>query len=127
MKTTNPTLLEIATSFELWMEYADPSGLDSKEQFDARSASENLGMLQNCGFTQFGFGDLYSDDGFLVSENVYFEFYSSLGEYTPTVRIGANLHITEEMEISEDEMTGAGGWHFVVRGNGNFRMEGGEE
>lgn len=127
MTTKNPTLLEIATSFELWMEYADPSGIDSEDQFNSRSASENLGMLQNCGFTQFGFGDLYSDDGFLAAENVPFEFYSSFGEYKPTVRIGAHLHLTEEMEFSEDEMTGPGGWYVVVRENGNFRMVGGKE
>ena len=50
MKTKSPTLLEIATSFTLWQEYADPSGIYSKEQFDARSASENLALLQQCGF-----------------------------------------------------------------------------
>lgn len=122
MTKTNPTLLEIATSFQLWQEYADPSGLFSEEQFDGRSNSENLQMLQNCGFSQIGSGDLYSDDGFLASENVPFEIYASLGEYKPTVRIGAHVCLTEDCEISEDEITGPGGWYVVVRST-----EGGEE
>jgi hypothetical protein len=116
MKTKTPTLLEIATSFELWQEYADPSGIDSEEQFNSRSACENLQILQNCGFSQIGVGDLYSDDGFIVFENVPFEIYASLGEYKPTVRIGAHLHLTEELEVSEDEITGPGGWYVIVRG-----------
>ena len=119
---TNPTILEIATSFALWQEYSDPSGIDSEEQFNARSESENLQILQACGFTEILTGDLYTDDGFLQAENVYVKIRSSVTGEKPTIQIGQHVILTEDCEISEDEITGPGGWYVIVR-----ETEGGEE
>ena len=119
---TNPTLLEIATSFQLWQEYADPSGIDSEEQFDERSGSENLQLLQECGFAQTLLGDLYTDDGFLQAENIDVVVRAASSGEKPTIRVGNNVILTEDCEISEDEITGPGGWYVIVR-----RTEGGEE
>jgi hypothetical protein len=119
---TNPTLLEIATSFTLWQEYADPSGIDSEEQFDARSDSENLQLLQECGFHETLLVDLYSDDGFLQAENVKVQIRGAGADEKPNIRFGAHLCLTEDCEISADEITGPGGWYVIVRGT-----EGGEE
>lgn len=105
------------------MEYADPYGIDSEEQFDARSASENLQMMQS-GYSQTLLGDLYSDDGFLQAKNVKVEILqasASRGE-KPSIRFGAHVCLTEDCEISEDEITGPGGWYVIIRGT-----EGGEE
>jgi hypothetical protein len=119
---TNPTLLEIATNFALWQEYADPSGIDSEEQFDARSDSENLQLLQECGFHETLLVDLYSDDGFLQAENVKVQIRGAGADEKPNIRFGAHLCLTEDCEISADEITGPGGWYVIVRGT-----EGGEE
>ncbi len=119
---TNPTLLEIATSFELWMEYADPSGIDSKEQFYSRSASENLQLLQECGFDQTLLGDLYTDDGFISKDYLDVKIRAASSGEKPTIRIGTHIVLTEDCEISEDEITGPGGWYVIVR-----RTEGGAE
>lgn len=122
MIKSNPNLLEIACSFELWQEYADPSGIDSEEQFDARTNSENLQLLQECSFSETLLGDLYSDDGFLQAENVEVQIRAaSMGE-KPSIRFGAHVCLTKDCEISEDEITGPGGWYVIVRGT-----EGGEE
>ena len=114
---TNPTLLQIATSFQLWQEYADPSGLDSEEQFASRSEAENLQILQGCGFTQIGLGDLYSDDGFL-QENVEVEVSAARRGEKPTIRVGTHVVLTEDCEICENVITGPGGWYIVVRTEG---------
>lgn len=122
MIKSNPTLLEIACSFELWQEYADPSGIDSEEQFDSRSNSENLEVLQECGFYEILTGDLYSDDGFLASKNVDVQIRAANRGKKSTIRVGSHVCLTEDCEISEDEITGPGGWYVVVRGT-----EGGAE
>ena len=123
MKTkTNPTLLEIATNFALWQEYADPSGIDSEEQFNARSESENLQILQACGFREKMIGDLYTNDGFIAQKNVEVEIRAASSGEKPTIRIGTHIVLTEDCEISEDEITGPGGWYVIVR-----RTEGGAE
>ncbi len=123
MKTkTNPNLLEIATSFALWQEYADPSGIDSEEQFDARSDSENLQLLQECGFHETLLVDLYSDDGFLQAENVKVQIRGASSGEKPIIRIGSHIVLTDDCEISADEITGPGGWYVIVR-----RLEGGAE
>lgn len=119
---TNPTILEIATSFALWQEYSDPSGIDSEEQFDARSASENLALLQQCGFHETMIGDLYTDDGFISHDYLEVELRAAAGGEKPTIRIGSHIVLTEDCEISADEITGPGGWYVIVR-----RTEGGEE
>lgn len=119
---TNPTLLEIATSFALWQEYCDPSGIDSEEQFNARSESENLQILQACGFREIMIGDLYTDDGFIAKKNVEVEIRAAAGGGKPTIRIGSHIVLTEECEVTSDTLTGPGGWYVVVRST-----EGGEE
>lgn len=45
------TNAEIAADYSLWMEYADPSGEDSQEGFEARSLEENIAILERCGFS----------------------------------------------------------------------------
>lgn len=119
---TNPTILEIATSFALWQEYADPSGIDSEEQFNSRSESENLQILQACGFREIMIGDLYTDDGFISHDYLEVELRAAAGGEKPTIRIGSHIVLTEDCEISADEITGPGGWYVAVRGT-----EGGEE
>lgn len=118
----NPTLLEIATNFALWQEYADPSGIDSEEQFNERSESENLQILQACGFREIMIGDLYTDDGFIAKKNVEVEIRACVAGGKPTIRIETHVILTEDCEISADEITGPGGWYVVVRAT-----EGGEE
>ena len=39
---------EIANSYALWMEYADPSGLDSEEAFNAKTEAEKIAFLVSC-------------------------------------------------------------------------------
>ena len=121
---TNPTLLEIATSFKLWSEYADPSGLDSEEQFDSRSASENLALLQECGFHETYRGDVYDLHGYLVAENLLIQIEPNVrSSAVPTVVIGETVYRTQDFrEITSDTLTGPGGWYVVIR-----ETEGGAE
>lgn len=42
------TYLEIANSFPLWREFADPSGLDSEAAFDAMPIADRLDFLARC-------------------------------------------------------------------------------
>lgn len=46
MKT--PTKNEIANNYKLWMDYVDPSGLDTEEKFNSMSESEKLDMIEKC-------------------------------------------------------------------------------
>lgn len=43
-----PTSLEIANSYALWMEYVDPSGIDSESAFNAMTIAERLEVIQSC-------------------------------------------------------------------------------
>lgn len=43
-----PTYREIANSFHLWQEYADPSGHDTEEQFNATSEEQKIAFLIRC-------------------------------------------------------------------------------
>lgn len=45
------TNAQIAADFDLWMEYADPSGEDTREDFEARTLEENIAILEACGFS----------------------------------------------------------------------------
>ena len=47
MQTTH-SYVEIAASYTLWMEYADPSGIDSESEFNAKSISEKVEFLKSC-------------------------------------------------------------------------------
>lgn len=49
--TSKYTNAEIAADYRLWMEYADPSGEDSQEAFDARSVEDKIAILEACGFS----------------------------------------------------------------------------
>lgn len=44
----SPSYLEIATSFPLWQEYADPSGLDTEAAFNAKSTQDKIAFLVSC-------------------------------------------------------------------------------
>jgi len=44
----SPTHAEIANSYALWMEYVDPSGIDSKEAFNAMSTEQKLETIKAC-------------------------------------------------------------------------------
>jgi hypothetical protein len=46
MKTHN----EIAENFELWGQYVDPDGIDTREAFEAMSVPEKVKMIE----TMFG-------------------------------------------------------------------------
>lgn len=39
---------EIANNYALWMEYVDPSGLDSEESFNAKSEQEKIEFMARC-------------------------------------------------------------------------------
>ena len=47
MQTTH-SYEEIAASYTLWMEYADPSGIDSESEFAAKSIPEKIEFLKLC-------------------------------------------------------------------------------
>lgn len=47
MKNTY-TYSEIANSYSLWMEYADPSGHDTEAAFNAKSEQEKIQFLVAC-------------------------------------------------------------------------------
>jgi hypothetical protein len=42
-------LNDIASHFELWGDYMDPSGIDTEAQFEARGFEQNMNALLNCG------------------------------------------------------------------------------
>ncbi len=41
----SPSYHAIAADWRLWQEYADPTGIDSKEQFDAMTVVEKVAIL----------------------------------------------------------------------------------
>ena len=43
-----PTYEQIANDWRLWMEYADPSGGDTKEGFDSANTAQKIGWLIAC-------------------------------------------------------------------------------
>lgn len=43
---TSPTYHEIATNYQLWQIYADPSGIDSQESFEAMSIGDKTDILE---------------------------------------------------------------------------------
>lgn len=44
----NPTREQIASDFSLWMEYVDPSGIDTEESFDAMSIERKIEIQNEC-------------------------------------------------------------------------------
>jgi len=44
----SPTHVEIANNYALWMEYVDPSGIDSEEAFSSMSAEEKINIIKTC-------------------------------------------------------------------------------
>lgn len=44
----HPSYQEIATSFHLWQVYADPSGHDTEEDFNAASEEAKVAFLVQC-------------------------------------------------------------------------------
>lgn len=43
-----PTYAQIAADYQLWMEYADPSGYDSEAQFNEKTIAEKIAFLKSC-------------------------------------------------------------------------------
>jgi hypothetical protein len=39
---------ELAENFNLWQEYVDPSGLTSREEFEAQSVEEKIAFIVSC-------------------------------------------------------------------------------
>ena len=44
----HPTTAEIAASYELWMEYVDPGGQGTEEQFDAMTIDARIAFIEAC-------------------------------------------------------------------------------
>ena len=44
--TRKITHIEMASDYELWLEYVDPAGVVSQEQFDAMSVTERIAMIE---------------------------------------------------------------------------------
>lgn len=42
------TIGQIITDYNLWMEYVDPSGVDSEEKFNSMSFGEKLDIIKVC-------------------------------------------------------------------------------
>jgi hypothetical protein len=122
---TNPTLLEIACSFNHWSEYLDVDGHIDEHEFAVTDPICKLMQIQECGFAESYRGDMYDSNGYLMAENVLVEIESSgaTGDLWPTIVIGDTVHRTQDFrEITSDTLTGPGGWYVVVRAT-----EGGEE
>jgi hypothetical protein len=125
MKTKNPTLLEIACSFNHWSEFLDVDGCISQHEFAMTDPIGRLMQIQECGFFESYRGDMYDAHGHLIAENVLVQIESAGGDGdgTPCVVIGDTVYPTQDFrEITSDTLTGPGGWYVVVR-----RTEGGEE
>lgn len=45
---STPTYAEIAASFDLWIQYVDPSGCDTIETFEAMSVDEKIAFQVKC-------------------------------------------------------------------------------
>jgi hypothetical protein len=126
MKTkNNPTLLEIACSFNHWSEYLDVDGHIDEHEFSVTDPVGRLIQIQECGYFESYRGDLYDANGYLITENVLVEIESAgaTGDLWPTIVIGDTVYRTQDFrEITSDTLTGSGGWYVVVRGT-----EGGAE
>jgi hypothetical protein len=48
MKESKYSYEQIASDYKLWMEYADPSGLDSEQAFNDKSKTEKINFLKSC-------------------------------------------------------------------------------
>jgi hypothetical protein len=44
----SPTSQEIANDFNLWQQYVDPSGIDTKDDFENMDEAEKLEIIQQC-------------------------------------------------------------------------------
>lgn len=44
----------IASDYELWGEFVDPSGIDSREEFEQRGFEGNMEFMRQCGFLSDG-------------------------------------------------------------------------
>lgn len=42
------TYAEIANDWNLWAEYVDPAGVDSEEEFDAKTEAEKIAFMESC-------------------------------------------------------------------------------
>jgi hypothetical protein len=42
------TAEQIASSYDLWIEYVDPSGVDTQESFEAMSVQERIEIINAC-------------------------------------------------------------------------------
>jgi hypothetical protein len=42
------TAEQIANSYDLWIEYVDPSGVDTQESFEAISVQERIEIINAC-------------------------------------------------------------------------------
>lgn len=45
---SKPTYSEIANSYVLWMEYIDPSGIESEKSFNQKSEAEKIQIITWC-------------------------------------------------------------------------------
>lgn len=45
---STPTYEEIAKSFELWIQYVDPSGNDTFQDFESKSVEEKIAFQVKC-------------------------------------------------------------------------------
>jgi hypothetical protein len=43
-----PTYREISECFTLWMEYVDPSGIDTETEFNQMSTDTKIEILESC-------------------------------------------------------------------------------
>ncbi len=48
MKTTTYTYAELASDYRLWMEYVDPSGVDSPDAWEAMSTARRMEIIVAC-------------------------------------------------------------------------------
>lgn len=44
--TRKITRIEMASDYELWVEYVDPAGIVSEKQFNAMSVAERIAMIE---------------------------------------------------------------------------------
>ena len=41
---------QIASDFNIWQEYADPSGTMTRQEWDELTIEDRINLLQSCGF-----------------------------------------------------------------------------
>ena len=73
MSNTKHTYSEIANDYSLWSEYADPSGQDSREDFDAKTVREKVLFLATLDFVGWAGGDAegYTLENYFDDEGQY--------------------------------------------------------